>query len=67
VIDIADGTVINHAKTKHIDIRYHTLRHYIQEDQVILSHIPGADNIADLFTKALPRPKHECLVDYMGM
>lgn len=30
-IDIVDGTAINHIKTKHIDIRYHALRHYIQE------------------------------------
>ena len=66
-IDIADGTAINHAKTKHIDIRYHALRHYIQEDKVLVSHIPGSDNIADLFTKALPRPTHERLVDCMGM
>lgn len=66
-IDVADGTAINHAKTKHIDIRYHALRHYIQEGKVVVSHIPGADNIADLFTKVLPRPKHGCLVDCMGM
>jgi hypothetical protein len=66
-IDVADGTAINHTKTKHIDIRYHALRHYIQDDRILVSHIPGADNIADLFTKALPRQKHERLADCMGM
>jgi hypothetical protein len=66
-IDIADGSAVNHTKTKHIDIRYHALRHYIQEDKVLVNHIPGSDNIADLFTKALPRSTHECLVDCMGM
>ena len=66
-IDVADGSAINHTKTKHIDIRYHALRHYIQDDKVLVSHIPRADNIADLFTKALPRQKHERLVDCMSM
>jgi hypothetical protein len=66
-IDIADGTAINHTKTKHVDIRYHAFRHYIQEDKVLVSHIPGSNNIADLFTKVLPRRTHERLVDCMGM
>jgi hypothetical protein len=59
--------LINDTKTKHIDIRCHALRHYPQENKVLVSHIPGSDNIADLFTKALPRPTHEQLVDCMGM
>ena len=29
VIDLADGTAINHRKAKHIDIRYHAVRHYL--------------------------------------
>jgi hypothetical protein len=66
-IDIADGTAVNHTKAKHINIRYYALRHYIQEDKVIVSHIPGSDNIADLFTKALSRQTHQRLVNCMGM
>jgi hypothetical protein len=35
-IDDADGTAINHTKTKHIDIRYHVLRHHtIKSSSVI--------------------------------
>jgi hypothetical protein len=66
-IDIADGTAINYTKAKHIDIKYHALQHYIQEENVLVSHIPGSDNIADLFTKALAPPTHQRLVDCMGM
>ena len=66
-IDIADGTAINYTKAKHIDIKYHAIRHYIQEEKVLVSHIPGSDNIADLFTKALTPQTHRRFVDCMGI
>jgi hypothetical protein len=34
-LDIADGTAVNHRKAKHIDIKYHAIRHYIQEERVM--------------------------------
>jgi transposase InsO family protein len=66
-LDIANGTAVNHRKAKHIDIKYHAIRHYIQEEKVVVNHIPSSENIADLFTKALGPQKHQRLVDYMGM
>ena len=66
-LDIANGRAINHRKAKHIDIKYHAIRHYIQEEKVMVNHIPSSENIADLFTKALGPQKHQHLVDYMGM
>ena len=67
VIDIANDTIINHRKVKYIDIKYHIIRHYIQEDKVMINHIPSFENIIDLFTKALGPQKHQRLVDYMNM
>jgi hypothetical protein len=66
-LDIANGDAINHRKVKHIDIKYHAIRHYIQEEKVTVFHIPSSENIADLFTKALGPQRHQQLVDYMGL
>jgi hypothetical protein len=66
-LELANGTAMNHNKAKHIDIKYHAIRHYIQEEKIQVNHLPGTDNIADIFTKALgPRP-HQQFVDHMGM
>ena len=48
---------VHHKRTKHIDIRYHFIRSLVLNGIIILSYIPSAENIADLFTKPLPRPK----------
>ena len=66
-LDIASGTAVNHRKAKHIDIKYHAIRHYIQEEKVIVNHIPSSENITDLFIKALGSQKHQRLVNYMRM
>ena len=44
-----------HARTKHIDIRYHFIRHLIRNRVFDLLYCPTEENIADTFTKALPR------------
>jgi hypothetical protein len=44
---------INNKLTKHIDIRYHFVRHYINEKTVELFYVPSSENIADILTKAL--------------
>jgi len=58
---------MNHNKVKHIDIQYHALHHYIQEDKIQVNHLPGTDNIADIFTKELGPQPHQQFVDHMGM
>jgi hypothetical protein len=57
-IALADNG-ISHNRTKHIDIRYHFIRSHINSKAFILSHIPGTENPADIFTKSLPRPLFE--------
>ena len=66
-LEIVDGMAVNHRKAKHIDIKYHAIHHYIQEERVMVNHIPSSENITDLFTKALGPQKHQRLVEYMGM
>ena len=57
----------SHARTKHIDIHYHYIRERIASNEVVVSHCPSEDNLADALTKALPRPRHQSLVARMGM
>ena len=45
----------HHSRTKHIDIRCHHIRDHINKE-IILHHVSGDNNLADLFTKPLPRP-----------
>jgi hypothetical protein len=56
-----------HARTKHIDIRYHFIRALIRSKDFALQYIPTDENIADAFTKPLPRPRLEKLRRKMGV
>ena len=40
-----------HSKTKHIDVRYHFLRHVIDGGKVALKKVHTWENCADIFTK----------------
>ena len=56
-----------HARTKHIDIDLHFLRDHVSEGTMKMEYVPSEDNLADLFTKALPRPRHESLTSRIGL
>jgi Reverse transcriptase (RNA-dependent DNA polymerase) len=43
-----------HARTKHIDIRYHFIRHTVNSGAIKLVYCPTDDMVADILTKALP-------------
>ncbi len=43
-----------HARTKHIDIRYHFIRHSVGAGVLKLVYCPTDDMVADLLTKVLP-------------
>lgn len=46
---------VSHDRSKHIDIRHQFMRKRVNEGNIQRAHIPGEQNIADLFTKQLPR------------
>jgi hypothetical protein len=58
--DLAKNPKIND-RSKHIDIAFHFVRERIVDGSLILLHVPGTENLADICTKALPRPSHEYL------
>ena len=56
-----------HARAKHIRISYHEVRDYVSKGEITLRYCPSAENAADLFTKGLPKPAHERMVELIGM
>ena len=61
-IQIAENSS-HHSRTRHIATRHHFIRHYISIKDITLKPIPTQDNLADLFTKILPAPRHKLLTD----
>jgi hypothetical protein len=56
-----------HARTKHIDIHYHYIREAIENKNILMQYIPTDDNIADIFTKALPKLKFNKFIKLLGL
>lgn len=58
---------VNHEKSKHIDMRHHFIHEKVEDKTVSLAHVPSAENIADLLTKALPTELFTKLCHLLGM
>lgn len=58
---------ILHNRTKHIDIPVHHIRDEVQKGRVVIKHLPGEENPADIFTKPLARDAHFKCMRGMGM
>ena len=56
-----------HAQTKHIDLRYYFICEAVEKKQVVMKYIPTADNVADIFMKALAKPKYTHFVKLLGL
>ncbi|GJX71749.1 retrovirus-related pol polyprotein from transposon TNT 1-94 [Tanacetum coccineum] len=65
-IDISCNPV-QHSRTKHINIRYHFINEHVEKGMVELYFIGTEYQLADLFTKALPKECFEYLVHRIGM
>jgi hypothetical protein len=50
--------------SKSIDMRFHWIQDRIKQLQFLVQHVAGATNIADFFTKSLPRAKHDQFAPY---
>ena len=55
-----------HARTKHIDLRHHFIREAVEE-KIKVTYIPTEENVADIFMKALARPKYEGFIERLGL
>ncbi|GKC87300.1 retrotransposon protein, putative, unclassified [Tanacetum coccineum] len=58
---------VQHSHTKHIDIQYHFIKEHVEKGTVELYFVETEYQLADLFTKALPKARFEYLVHRIGM
>lgn len=56
-----------HARAKHIDVRYHYIRERVSKGDALVEHAPSDKNLADIFTKQLPRSTHQHLSREIGL
>jgi hypothetical protein len=63
-VALATGT-INAKRSKTMDMRFFWLADRVKQGQFVVKHIPGIWNIADFFTKALPRLKFYQFVPFI--
>jgi hypothetical protein len=52
---------------QHIDIQHHFVCEKLISNKICIQYCTTDDNLANLLTKALPKPKHEDLVKQLGM
>jgi hypothetical protein len=56
-----------HSRSKHIDVKHHFVREKVEEGLINTQRVNTKDNLADAFTKALPKSTHEDLVERLNL
>lgn len=56
-----------HRRTKHIDVQYHVIREAFLANLLLPSFVSSHDQLADIFTKALPKENFHRLCHQLGM
>ncbi|MCO5585560.1 hypothetical protein L7F22_039494 [Adiantum nelumboides] len=56
-----------HAKTKHIEVKYHFIRHVLEDKAIELVKVHTDDNPAHLLTKSLPAERFAYCRQMMGV
>lgn len=56
-----------HQRSKHIDVKYHFIRDSFQKGEIDVQFVKSEDQIADIFTKALPKPRFVYLREHLGL
>ena len=57
----------SHHKSRHILRRFHLVQEIIERQDVVIDRVDTKNDIADPFTKALPKQQLDCLLDCMGI
>nr|GEV43813.1 retrovirus-related Pol polyprotein from transposon TNT 1-94 [Tanacetum cinerariifolium] len=58
---------VQHSRSKHIDIRHHLIREQVERRVVELYFVSTDYQLADIFTKAIPRQRFEFILSRLGM
>ncbi|GJV52226.1 gag-pol polyprotein [Tanacetum coccineum] len=59
--------LVQHSRTKHIDVRYHFIKKQVEKGIVELFFVGTEYQLPDLFTKALPEDRFKYLIRQLGM
>jgi hypothetical protein len=59
--------LVMHSKTKHIPIKYHFLWEHIAKKNIRVEYVGTKEQVAYIFTKALPRESLEYLCQRLGV
>ncbi|GKB23957.1 hypothetical protein Tco_0863358 [Tanacetum coccineum] len=57
---------VQHSRTKHINIRYHFIKEHVEKGTIELYFVETEYQLANLFTKSLPKETFEFLVHKIG-
>ena len=58
---------VYHARTKHIQVRYHFIRSTLEDGVLVLEKILGSQNPTDMLTKTVPTEKLELYATSIGL
>ncbi|GJR37388.1 retrovirus-related pol polyprotein from transposon TNT 1-94 [Tanacetum coccineum] len=58
---------VQHSRAKHIDVRYHFIKEQVENGIVELYFVRTEYQLADIFTKPLPRDRFNFLIEKLGM
>lgn len=56
-----------HQNTKHVDRMYHFIKDALQDGIIDMVYCPTSEQVAYIFTKALPKDQFNYLRDMLGM
>ncbi|KAJ9542211.1 hypothetical protein OSB04_028717 [Centaurea solstitialis] len=56
-----------HGRSKHIDTKYHFIRECVEKDDIVVEHINGEKQRADILTKPLPRIRFVTMRQLLGV
>ena len=65
-IDLSKNSIY-HARTKHIDVRYHWIREKIEDGSMHVMKIHTSENPSDMLTKVISSDKFELCKELVGM
>jgi hypothetical protein len=54
---------VAHSKLKHLDTIYHSIRDFISDGKVVVTHVETEYQLADLLTKNQPKDRHHFLTN----
>ena len=66
ILEIAENSA-KYRYAKHIDIKYHAIRHYIQNNKIEIDYILTQAQSIDILMKTLQSIKHRCYIELMRL